>query len=82
MSWVPVSENEHAQFAGATYAAQVLAPELVTKDTERVAACIKAGLQSQGYAVGDPVTPEAALTADERKIVEATLTELNALSSA
>ena len=47
-----------------------------------LAACIKAGLQSQGYAVGDPVPPQAALTADERKIVEATLAELNALSSA
>ncbi len=47
-----------------------------------LAACIKAGLQSQGYAVGDPVPPQAALSADERKIVEATLTELNALSSA
>ena len=47
-----------------------------------LAACIKAGLQSQGYAVGDPAPPQAALTADERKIVEATLAELNALSSA
>lgn len=41
-----------------------------------LAACIKAGLQSQGYAVGDPVPPQAALTAEERKIVEATLAAL------
>jgi 4-hydroxy-tetrahydrodipicolinate synthase len=38
-----------------------------------LAACIKAGLQIQGYAVGDPVPPQAALTADERKTVEAIL---------
>ena len=35
-----------------------------------LAACIKAGLQIQGYAVGDPVPPQAALTAEERKQVE------------
>ena len=46
-----------------------------------LAACIKAGLQLQGYAVGDPVPPQAALTADERKIVEKTLAEL-AISAA
>jgi 4-hydroxy-tetrahydrodipicolinate synthase len=34
-----------------------------------LAACIKAGLQIQGYAVGDPVPPQTALTADERNIV-------------
>src|SRR4051812_42505349 len=34
-----------------------------------LAACIKAGLQHQGYAVGDPVPPQAALTADERHAV-------------
>ena len=38
-----------------------------------LAACIKAGLQIQGYAVGDPVPPQAALTGDERKAVEAVL---------
>jgi hypothetical protein len=27
-------------------------------------ACIKAGLDIQGYAVGDPVPPQAALTAE------------------
>jgi 4-hydroxy-tetrahydrodipicolinate synthase len=31
-----------------------------------LSACIKAGLQIQGYAVGDPVPPQAALGADER----------------
>src|ERR1044072_6577163 len=31
-----------------------------------LAACIKAGLQIQGYDVGDPVPPQAALTGDER----------------
>jgi 4-hydroxy-tetrahydrodipicolinate synthase len=38
-----------------------------------LAACIKAGLSIQGYDVGDPVPPQAALTADERKVVEAVL---------
>ena len=42
-----------------------------------LAACIKAGLQIQGYDVGDPVPPQPALTADERKIVEKTLAELD-----
>src|SRR6195952_1577160 len=32
-----------------------------------LAACIKAGLSIQGYEVGDPLAPQAALTADERK---------------
>ena len=41
-----------------------------------LAACIKAGLQIQGYAVGDPVPPQAPLTAEERKIVAQILTEL------
>jgi 4-hydroxy-tetrahydrodipicolinate synthase len=41
-----------------------------------LAACIKAGLQIQGYAVGDPVPPQAALTGDERKAVEAVLADL------
>ena len=41
-----------------------------------LAACIKAGLRIQGYAVGDPVPPQAALTADERKAVEAVLREV------
>jgi 4-hydroxy-tetrahydrodipicolinate synthase len=38
-----------------------------------LAACIKAGLQLQGYDVGDPVPPQLALTSDERGIVEKTL---------
>jgi 4-hydroxy-tetrahydrodipicolinate synthase len=41
-----------------------------------LAACIKAGLTIQGYDVGDPVPPQAALTADERKAVEAALHDL------
>jgi 4-hydroxy-tetrahydrodipicolinate synthase len=47
-----------------------------------LAACIKAGLQMQGYDVGDPVPPQAALTAEERKAVEATLAELDAVVAA
>jgi 4-hydroxy-tetrahydrodipicolinate synthase len=43
-----------------------------------LAACIKAGLALQGYAVGDPMPPQAALTADERRAVEATLAEIGA----
>jgi 4-hydroxy-tetrahydrodipicolinate synthase len=42
-----------------------------------LAACIKAGLTFQGYDVGDPVAPQAALTADERKAVEAVLRDLD-----
>jgi 4-hydroxy-tetrahydrodipicolinate synthase len=38
-----------------------------------LATCIKAGLTIQGYDVGDPVPPQAALTADERRVVEAVL---------
>lgn len=41
-----------------------------------LAACIKAGLMVQGYDVGDPVPPQAALTAEQRKIVEGVLQEL------
>jgi len=41
-----------------------------------LAACIKAGLQMQGFAVGDPVPPQAALTADERKQVAQILASL------
>ncbi len=47
-----------------------------------LAACIKAGLQIQGYPVGDPVPPQAALTAEERKVVEATLAQLDAMAPA
>ena len=41
-----------------------------------LAACIKAGLAIQGYAVGDPIAPQAALTADERKAVETVLRDI------
>ncbi len=41
-----------------------------------LAACIKAGLSIQGYDVGDPVPPQAALTAEQRGVVEAVLQEL------
>jgi 4-hydroxy-tetrahydrodipicolinate synthase len=46
-----------------------------------LAACIKTGLQIQGYDVGDPVPPQPALTAEERELVEATLSELQGLGS-
>jgi 4-hydroxy-tetrahydrodipicolinate synthase len=41
-----------------------------------LAACIKAGLAIQGYDVGDPVAPQAALTAEARKAVEQVLADL------
>lgn len=41
-----------------------------------LAACIKAGLTLQGYDVGNPVPPQAPLTAEERKAVEAVLQEI------
>jgi 4-hydroxy-tetrahydrodipicolinate synthase len=41
-----------------------------------LAACIKAALVSQGYEVGDPIAPQPALTADERKAVETVLRDL------
>ncbi len=46
-----------------------------------LAACIKAGLQFQGYDVGEPVPPQPALGADERKIVEKILSELDVLTN-
>ena len=42
-----------------------------------LAACIKAGLAIQGYDVGDPVQPQAALTVEQRKAVEAVLREVS-----
>jgi 4-hydroxy-tetrahydrodipicolinate synthase len=42
-----------------------------------LAACIKAGLQIQGYDVGDPVPPQAALTEDERRQVAAVLVDMD-----
>jgi 4-hydroxy-tetrahydrodipicolinate synthase len=47
-----------------------------------LAACIKAGLAAQGYAVGDPIPPQAALTPEERRIVEATREEVAMLAAA
>jgi 4-hydroxy-tetrahydrodipicolinate synthase len=41
-----------------------------------LAACIKAGLSIQGYDAGDPIPPQAALTAEQRKVVEAALREV------
>jgi 4-hydroxy-tetrahydrodipicolinate synthase len=41
-----------------------------------LAACIKAGLQMQGYAVGDSVPPQAALGAAEREAVESILADV------
>ena len=41
-----------------------------------LAACIKAGLTTQGYDVGDPVPPQAPLNADQRKAVEAVLRDV------
>jgi 4-hydroxy-tetrahydrodipicolinate synthase len=41
-----------------------------------LATCIKAGLQIQGYAVGDPVPPQAALTPAERQVVAEILAAL------
>lgn len=41
-----------------------------------LAACIKAGLELQGYPVGDPIAPQASLTADERKVIEGVLRDI------
>jgi 4-hydroxy-tetrahydrodipicolinate synthase len=41
-----------------------------------LAACIKAGLQIQGYAVGDPVPPQSALSAAECNTVEGILADV------
>jgi 4-hydroxy-tetrahydrodipicolinate synthase len=47
-----------------------------------LAACIKAGLQIQGYAVGDPVPPQTPLNADDRKLIEGILAEVARLEMA
>jgi 4-hydroxy-tetrahydrodipicolinate synthase len=47
-----------------------------------LAACIKAGLEAQGYVVGDPVPPQPALSPPEREIVRKTLAELDNLAAA
>jgi 4-hydroxy-tetrahydrodipicolinate synthase len=41
-----------------------------------LAACIKAGLEGQGYPVGNPVPPQAPLGAEERRLVAAALMEV------
>ena len=41
-----------------------------------LAACIKLALQLQGYDVGDPVPPQPALGAEERRIVAAALEQI------
>jgi 4-hydroxy-tetrahydrodipicolinate synthase len=43
-----------------------------------LAACIKAGLEAQGYPVGGPLPPQTPLTAEERKVVEAALAGIGA----
>ncbi|MGI9372889.1 MAG: dihydrodipicolinate synthase family protein [Hyphomicrobiales bacterium] len=42
-----------------------------------LAACIKAGLEIQGYEVGDPISPTAPLTVDQKEIIQSTLKDLN-----
>jgi 4-hydroxy-tetrahydrodipicolinate synthase len=41
-----------------------------------LAACIKAGLALQGYDVGDPIPPQAPLSADDRDVLRAALVEV------
>jgi len=43
-----------------------------------LAACIKAGLDIQGYAVGDPVPPQPALNAEDRAVVAKILAGVDA----
>jgi 4-hydroxy-tetrahydrodipicolinate synthase len=47
-----------------------------------LAACIKAGLQIQGYAVGDPVPPQTPLSAADRKVIEHILADVSKLEMA
>jgi 4-hydroxy-tetrahydrodipicolinate synthase len=47
-----------------------------------LAACIKTGLQIQGYAVGDPVPPQTALGAADRKAIEDILADVASLETA
>jgi 4-hydroxy-tetrahydrodipicolinate synthase len=47
-----------------------------------LAACIKAALQLQGYEVGEPIAPQRALGADERRVVAAALDEIAAMAPA
>jgi 4-hydroxy-tetrahydrodipicolinate synthase len=45
-----------------------------------LAACIKAGLEAQGYPVGGPLPPQLPLGAEERRVVEAALAGVEGLS--
>ena len=47
-----------------------------------LAACIKAGLQIQGYAVGDPVPPQGALAPADREVIEGILADVARLETA
>lgn len=44
-----------------------------------LAACIKGGLESQGYAVGDPLPPQAPLSAEGKKEIAAALEQVKAV---
>jgi 4-hydroxy-tetrahydrodipicolinate synthase len=44
-----------------------------------LAACIKAALQIQGYDVGDPVPPQAALSTNDRRVVQRILADIKKL---
>jgi 4-hydroxy-tetrahydrodipicolinate synthase len=44
-----------------------------------LAACIKAGLEAQGYPVGAPLPPQLPLSAEDRRVVEAALAEVEGL---
>jgi 4-hydroxy-tetrahydrodipicolinate synthase len=44
-----------------------------------LAACIKSGLSLQGYDVGDPVSPQAPLSAEQSKLIAAILDEFGEL---
>jgi 4-hydroxy-tetrahydrodipicolinate synthase len=47
-----------------------------------LAACVKTGLQIQGYAVGDPVPPQAALAGEDRNTIERILADVAKLETA
>jgi len=47
-----------------------------------LAACIKAALELQGYDVGDPVPPQRALGADERRVIAKALAEVAEMAAA
>jgi 4-hydroxy-tetrahydrodipicolinate synthase len=44
-----------------------------------LAACIKAALELQGYEVGDPISPQRPLAADERRAVAGALSAVAAV---